>query len=323
MLLCGFPFMLSIIELGQNHKITRPKLDKMDFHHTKWLDVANPTDEDLHKVCKTCKLPFREVKRFIDKEELPRVTTLGHFTVIVFKAPLQEANREHVSSTSMAFLISERLLITLHQEEITPLSELLESPNDFLQPLFSRGPAAIFGEIVERLVRSFFAKLDTVEERIDKVEDQVFSNPETATVKKVFSLKRTLIYFHKALSADRDVLVALHKEGGVLEDVSQHLMQQYYDVVQLLDVVATYRDILTGTLDIYLSTVSNNMNAVMKKMAAYGTLVLVPTFITGLYGMNFRFLPEVEWKYGYLFAWGLIVFSVAALWFYFRRKEWF
>ena len=315
--------MLSLIELAGNHRIVRPDFQHMDFHHVKWLDIVAPSDDELKEACEKCKLPFAEVQGFADRYELPRVTSLAGFTVVVFKAPLQHANRAHVSSTSMVFFVSERLVISVHKDEIAAIKDLSETSDEYLQGLLSKGTSTVFAELIERLTRSFFSRLDRIEERIDKVEDEVFANPQTATVKKIFSLKRMLIYFHKALSADRDVLVALHKEGGVLEDVSQRLMQQYYDVVQLLDVVATYRDILTGSLDIYLSSVSNNMNAVMKKMAAYGTIVLVPTLITWLYGMNFRFMPELSWKYGYLFAWGLIVSSVVLLWLYFRKKDWF
>jgi magnesium transporter len=94
-------------------------------------------------------------------------------------------------------------------------------------------------------------------------------------------------------------------------------------MVQLIDVAATYRDILTGALDIYLSAVNNNMNMVMKQMAAYGSLVLIPTFIVGLYGMNFIHMPELAWKYGYAFAWVLILGSMALLFWFFKKKDWF
>jgi magnesium transporter len=144
-------------------------------------------------------------------------------------------------------------------------------------------------------------------------------------VQAIFRLKRTLVYFHKAMIANRDVLMSLQKEYGkkVRNDVQRRLIHLYYDVAQLLDMIATYRDILTGSLDIYLTAVNNNMNKVMKKMAAYGTIVLVPTFIVGMYGMNFDVMPEIHWKYGYLFALGLILSSVILLVWYFKRNEWF
>ena len=210
-------------------------------------------------------------------------------------------------------------------ESVAFIEDFLSLPDDEVQRLLGAGTSELLYYLIHRFANEFFQDLDKVEAAIDKVENSVFAHPDQKTVKQIFSLKRTLIYFHKALSADRDVLVALQKqgEGFIKPEVLTRMTQLYYDVVQLLDVVATYRDILTGSLDIYLSAVSNNMNAVMKKMAAYGTLVLVPTFITGLYGMNFAFMPELSWKYGYVFAWSVIITSMLLLWWYFRKHDWF
>jgi magnesium transporter len=171
----------------------------------------------------------------------------------------------------------------------------------------------------------YFSILDHVEKDIDKLENIVFHNPEKKIVKKIFSLKKTLIFFHKALSANREVLFNIENELTEKIPTSQikNFRYVYQDTTQLIDMVATYRDILTGALDIYLSSMSHNLNKIMKKMAAFGSLVLVPTFITGLYGMNFKFMPEIGWEKGYLFAWLLIISSILFLYNYFRKNEWF
>ena len=307
-------------------KVQHPALEAMDFHRVKWLDLENPSLEEVKRVAAVTHLPFHDLQALLDRDELPRIAEIGHFSVIVCKAPLEHNHGARVSATSLSFLVSDRLLITMHRDPVASISSLLEDGEGLLVSLLHAGTSEVFYHLYESIMNEFFSRLDDLEDQIDKIEDAVFAHPQQKTVKRIFSLKRTLIYFHKALSANRDVLVNLQKAtaGAHLQDEVQHrLTHLYYDVVQLIDVVATYRDILTGTLDIYLSTVSNNMNAVMKKMAAYGTIVLVPTFITGLYGMNFRFMPELPWKYGYLFAWGLIVLSVVVLWQYFKRKDWF
>ena len=96
----------------------------------------------------------------------------------------------------------------------------------------------------------------------------------------------------------------------------------YDDITQLIDMETTYRDILTGTLDIYMSAVSNNMNVVVKKMTAYGSLILVPTLISGIYGMNFRHMPELGWGYGYYLALLMMLISVVILYYYFDKNDW-
>ncbi len=317
--------MTILLEAG-SHGLYRSSLEGMDYHRIKWLDLNNPSEADLTKVASLVKLPKHDLKTFLDRDELPRVGESGHFSVVVCRSPRTSNHGKGVSTTAVAFLISERLLITLHKDEVKSISDTLAMPDDDLQAVLKEGTSSLFYRLLESIIGDFFTRLNEVEDHIDRIEDSVFSKPDQRTVKRIFSLKRTLIYFHKSLSANRDVLVNLQKDEEVRHikhPVRKRLSQLYYDVVQLIDVVATYRDILTGTLDIYLSSVSLNMNAVMKKMAAYGTIILLPTFITGLYGMNFRFMPELSWKYGYLFAWGVIILSVVFLVWYFRRHDWF
>ena len=135
----------------------------------------------------------------------------------------------------------------------------------------------------------------------------------------------TLIIKSHSVTRNRDVISSIDKEFAEKIDQSQikNFRYVYDDIVQLIDMVATYRDILTGSLDIYVSSVSNNLNTIIKRMTAFASIILVPTFITGLYGMNFKFMPEIGWKYGYMFAWGTILFSIVFLIIYFKKKDWF
>lgn len=309
-------------------QLYHPSLEKMAFHHTKWLDVENPTDFELFKISEMVGVEKEELQNYLDRDELPRIGAIGNFLVIIYKSPIHLPNKKSLASASVTYLVSEKLLITLHKDKINTFQNVLSSPIESMQKLLAKGTDKLLYFLLERTTNQYFESLDEIEDQINKIEDTVFSHPNQKTVKKIFRLKRTLIYFHKSLSANRDVLVSLQKDGGVEEytldkSTKNMLNNLYYDVIQLLDVVATYRDILTGALDIYLSAISNNMNAVMKKMAAYGTLVLVPTFITGLYGMNFWNMPELQWKYGYYFAWAMIIGSVIALVVYFKKQDWF
>ncbi|MCW4026371.1 MAG: magnesium and cobalt transport protein CorA, partial [Candidatus Bathyarchaeota archaeon] len=140
-----------------------------------------------------------------------------------------------------------------------------------------------------------------------------------------FRIKKTLIYFHKALTANREVVTSIEKQ--YLKHISKKELKEfrilYNDIVQLIDTCDTQRDVTTGVIDIYLSSVSNLTNDVVKKLTVIASFVLVPTLISGIYGMNFRIMPEIPWAYGYPFALGLMVFSVVAMWVYFKKAKWF
>jgi magnesium transporter len=313
----------------EGHTLHTASLDTMDFHRIKWLDVQNPSDEELLKVAEIVGLQKYEVQKFLDREEMPRVEDYEHFTMVIFRAPIELHHHQnnHLSTSTIVFFVSERLFISLHRDAIVSVQDMLGFSQHEIVALLQKGTSELLYRIIEEILREFFTHLDTIEEQINKIEDIVFLNPDAKSVKKIFSLKRTLIYFYKSLAANRDILVTLQKEmivGKHIKDrVQRRMSALYYDTVQLIEVVATHRDILTGALEIYLSATSNNLNNVMKKITAYGSLIMVPTFITGLYGMNFQFFPELGWRFGYVFAWSLMVLSVVVLTIYFKRKNWF
>jgi magnesium transporter len=122
------------------------------------------------------------------------------------------------------------------------------------------------------------------------------------------------------LSNNRDVVNTLANGQNLSQTEAKYFVIVKDEIMQMLDMITLYREITASTMEIYMSSVSNNLNHIMKRLTAGASLVLVPTFITGLYGMNFQILPEIYWRYGYLFAWFLIIGSFAGLWIYFRKR---
>ncbi|MFC1649040.1 magnesium/cobalt transporter CorA [Nanoarchaeota archaeon] len=298
-------------------------LGDLDKDKLAWIDCMNPSAEEIIELSELLKLAKQDLERCLDEDERPTLEDLENFTLVVFKSPVRDP--KNVTTTSFSFLISRNLLVTFRKAKVHGVTKVFESEPDKLKTIFSKGTTYIAYQVLERVMDDYFAILDFVEERIDSVEDRVFTSPEPRLVREIFTLKKTLIYFHKSLSSSREVAGNLEKEmGGHIDNTQAKLFRYVYDdVIQLIDVAATYRDILTGTLDIYLGAMSNNMNIVMKKMAAFGALILIPTLISGIYGMNFIHMPELYMKYGYPLSLGLMVFSVVFMTYYFKRKDWF
>ena len=311
--------MLRVMQLGE--EVEETTLDAMEFDKIRWVDCVNPTDAELHSLSQKIYISKRDLERCLDEDERPSAEDLDNFALIVFKSPVR--NPASVGTTSFALLISDKLLVTFRKQELHGITKI--SKSEKLKNIFAKGTTHIAYQILEGIMDDYFAILDFVEDRINTLEDRVFINPEPKLVKEIFALKKTLIYFQKALSANRDVMAKFSKDTGEHVDEKEAKLFRYVadDVMQLIDVVATYRDILTGTLDIYLGSVSNNMNVVMKKMAAFGSVILVPTLIAGIYGMNFVHMPEIYMKYGYPLSLGLMLVSMVGLGIYFKRKDWF
>jgi magnesium transporter len=179
--------------------------------------------------------------------------------------------------------------------------------------------------LVDALVDSYFVVLEKVGEKLESVEEVLIADPKPETLKSIHNLKREMIFLRKSVWPLREVLNILEKdESPLIKDSTRVYLRDVYDhTIQLIDTIETYRDILTGMLDLYLSTVSNKMNEIMKVLTIIATIFIPLTFITGIYGMNFNFMPELGWRFGYPAVW-LVMFSLGLMmFFYFWRKKWF
>ena len=309
--------------------IVEGSIEDLENKEICWADCLNPTDTDLNEISRITDLPLQDLKDSLGEEERPKVLDLDKYSLITFRAPFLEHKESHISTSSITIFISKNKnnLITLRTKEIASvenLKQILFKQNTLLQ----KGASFLLYRLLDEILNSYFHILDTIEDKIDEIEDDVLEKPGKSTVEQIFATKKTLIFFHKALTANREVITSIEKE--YVKEIDKKNIKRfrslYNDVTQLIDTEGTYRDIMTGTLEIYLSSISNNLNQVMKTLTIITAFVLVPTLIAGIYGMNFVFMPEINTsfgqKYGYYFALSLMVLSVLAMYFYFKRKGW-
>lgn len=166
--------------------------------------------------------------------------------------------------------------------------------------------------------------LERVGERIEELEDAVVTTPRPETVREIHQLKREVILLRKAVWPLREVIGALERRESRLisETVVVYLRDLYDHTIQVIDTIEASRDMLAGMLDVYLSSISNRMNEVMKFLTIIGTIFIPLTFIAGLYGMNFQNMPELHWQWGYYACLFLMTIVAVFLLLYFKRKRW-
>ncbi len=182
----------------------------------------------------------------------------------------------------------------------------------------------LFYFILDEVVDGYMPVLDDIAEDTSDVEAEVLENPDPAMLRRIFTLKRKLIEFRRMASGMREVVNAvIRREGGLMGDDLDPYFRDIYDhLVRDVDLIETYRDLLTGSLDIYLSAVANRTNEVMKVLTIYGTVALPLVIITGFFGMNLK-LPWTEHPHGVWYAIGLMAASTLSILYYFKRKHWF
>ena len=183
---------------------------------------------------------------------------------------------------------SDRFLITLHRDDAPSLAALREWYVKRDTPVDD--PARLLHKVVDGLVDSFFPRLTAIDDRIDTLEDSIFLNADDAQLQEIFSMKRSLVSMRKVISPQRDlfasIVAGVENFPGMTDDDQRYFRDVYDHLIRIGDMVDTYRDLLTGAMDVYLSTVSNRLNAVMKQLAIIATIFMPLTFLTGFFGQN-------------------------------------
>jgi magnesium transporter len=178
--------------------------------------------------------------------------------------------------------------------------------------------------LIDTIVDNYFIVLEKLGEKIEDIEDELVTNPTPETLQTIHSLKREMIFLRKSVWPLREVVSRLERWESPLIDKSLNIyLRDVYDhTIQVIDSIETFRDMLSGLLDIYLSSVSNRMNEIMKVLTIIATIAIPLTVITGIYGMNFQFMPELQWQWSYHLVLLAMLTLAILMMIYFRRKKW-
>lgn len=292
-----------------------------------WIDCFNPDESELKKISELTKLPLKSIKENLNPKKKAHVDVFNNYSVISFHGPCEDQTNHKTATISV--IIFKNGILTIHTKAMISLEKIRRMQKSQLAEIMNKGAYYFMCVLMDNSTDDFFHSLEAIEENINKLEDQVITAPSGEVSKRIFIQKRNLIYTYKSLIANREVISSLerqHSKSFNKEDLSM-LKEVYSDTTHLIDLVTSYRDILTSLLDAYLSSISNSMNKVMQTLTLITAFIMVPTLIAGIYGMNFQRtgplnMPELYWAFGYPFAIGLMVVSVIFLYMLFRKKGW-
>ena len=187
------------------------------------------------------------------------------------------------------------------------------------------GPDYLAYALIDGIVDNYFVVMEKLEGQVEDLEEELVTNPTPDSLQKINRLKKDMIFLRKSVWPLRELINNLERsESPVIKDTTNIYLRDVYDhTIQVIDTLETFRDMVSGMIDIYLSGLSYKMNEIMKVLTLIATIFIPLTFIVGLYGMNFRHMPEIEWEYGYYAVLVAMVFIVVGMLSYFRKKKWF
>jgi magnesium transporter len=301
-----------------------------------WVDLDNPTEAeeetilvslfDFHPLAiEDCQRARRE-----DAPHLPKVEDFGDYLFVIFN-PVETrfaADRliEHADITSMQLsaFITERVLVTHHYTPVEGIRFADGLCQKNAQTL-SRGPDFLFHLIIDKIVDDYAPLLESLDDEIDAIELEVFGSPSSRTMARILRIKKNIMTIRRVATYQREMLNRLSRgEFTLITHEEMIYYRNVYDhLVRMTDVADSYRDITSGLLDAYLSVTSNNLNQIMKVLTIISTIFLPMSVITGLFGMNFKYIPGSEWEYGFMGAIGIMLFVAAIMLFAFRKKKLF
>ncbi|HEV8250483.1 MAG TPA: magnesium/cobalt transporter CorA [Gaiellaceae bacterium] len=288
-----------------------------------WLDVHQPLPEDfevLRDVFHFHPLALEDSEQFGQR---PKLDDYDEFVFLVLYGAVPDEDR----LVEVHCFYSARFLITVHRDEAPAFVEVRRRYQKRKAPI--ERPGLLLYRITEGLVDSFFPILEDFDDRIDRLEDETFLHASDEQLQEIFRMKRLLVGMRKAVTPQRDLFATLM--GGVADlpamtsDDERYFRDVYDHLIRISDLIDTYRDLLTSSMDVFLSTVSNRLNVVMKQLAVIATIFLPLTFITGFFGQNFGWLVlHVRgWQDFLVFGIGTEIVAVALLVAFFKRRGWF
>jgi magnesium transporter len=186
------------------------------------------------------------------------------------------------------------------------------------------GADYLFYALMDAVVDCYFNAIEKIGDKLEGIEEEIMHEPKKESLIRLYDLKREVIYLRKQVWPLRDMINNLIRtENGLITDNTQIFFRDLQDhSTRIIDTVETYRDLLSGIMDIHISTNANKMNEVMKVLTIMSTIFIPVTFISGVYGMNFEHMPGLKSPYGYVITWGLMLAVIFGLIFYFKRKKW-
>jgi magnesium transporter len=336
----------SLIHVGER-KVDQPRITLIDYDGDHFLEKVVASVEECFPFNETSTVTWINIDGVHDAGVIEKLGRAFGLHPLIQEDIMTTSQRPKLDDLETSIYVVSRMveLSGDGKEIVTEQLSLIfgrnfvlsfqERPGDMFDPVRERirhgkgrirklGPDYLAYALLDAVVDHYFVVLETVGERIETLEDELVADPRQETLHTIHILKREMLFFRKSVWPLREVVAALERtESSLIQPSTNIFLRDVYDhVIQAIDNVETFRDMLSGMLETYLSSVSNRMNQVMKILTIISTIFIPLTFLVGVYGMNFEHMPELKWRFGYFLVWGIMIAVGGGLIYFFKRKKW-
>jgi magnesium transporter len=308
-------------------------LPYLDTESVSWVDVSGLGCEDvLKRLGKVFGLHPLVLEDIVNVPQRPKIEDYENQLVIISQMVLLKEKSTGFWNEQVSFVLGKHYLLTVQEE---PSRDCFQAVRDRIRSgkgtIRKQKADYLAYTLIDSIIDGFFPVLEAYGERIEELEDEVIVNPTRRTIGKIYQIRRELLALRRAIWPQRDAINTLIRDGSDLisAEVKIYLRDCYDHAVQVMDMVETYRELSSGLMDIYLSSVGNRMNEIMKFLTVMSSIFIPLTFIAGIYGMNFSTeksplnMPELNWYWGYPVCLSVMFVIASSLIYFFWRKGWF
>lgn len=321
---------ISIIEYNEKHFQERmiggfdECLVMQDKPGVTWIKVEGiHAVENLEKLGKCFNLHPLVVEDILHTDQRPKMEDFDDYLFVVLRR-INYTQSNDLSSEQISLVLGSNFIISLQESNEAIFAPVLERLRTSKGRIRRNGADYLLYTLIDLIVDSYFVVLENFGETLEYLEEEVVKRPTPQTLKDIHRFKYDMILLRKSVWPLREVVGRLERrESGLIQEATGIYFKDVYDhTIIAVDNIETYRDILSGMLDIYLSSISNRLNEIMKVLTIIATIFMPLTFLAGVWGMNFKYMPELGWIWGYPAALGLMVVIALFMVCYFRRKNW-
>ncbi|MGE5855523.1 MAG: magnesium/cobalt transporter CorA [Syntrophaceae bacterium] len=290
-----------------------------------WVDVVGIHDPHvIEQIGGQFNIHPLLMEDIMNTTQRPKIDDLGQYICLIVKLISFDEKTMDLRIEQLSLVFNDDFVLSFQESESGISKPVRERIRNGLGRIRARGTDYLVYTLMDAVVDHYFVVMEQMGEKIDGLEDDVVANPRRETLRAVRQLRDEILLMRRSVWPLREVISLLERAESPLVDKTTaiYFRDVYEHTIQVMDTVDTYRDILSGMFDIYLSSSSNRLNEVMKMLTIIATVFMPLTFLAGVYGMNFEHMPELKWYYGYFMLWGVMIAIALTMLAYFRRRKW-
>lgn len=287
-----------------------------------WVDVADPTSKDFDDLAREFGFHPLSIEDCLNEHQRPKVEEYpGYYFIVLYEAEMHPDCQLELRELNI--FLGANYLVTVHSQPIRNIEEARQLWRQWAD-LAERKTGLPAYLLMDAIVDDYMPMLDNFSDRLDELEAQIFESFQPEALRDIFRIKKQLIFLRRAVVPLRDVFnTLLRREQPIFSRETMIYFHDVYDhLIRVADSIDALREIVGSTMEAYLSVSANRTNFVMKRLTAISAILMSVTLIAGIYGMNFNYMPELGWRYGYIGAWVAILVVGLSLYFYFRKIKW-